>query len=168
MQESAVPSFIVLDQADGKTLVMSEKVLALRPYHDRIEAVTWETCGLRAWLNGPFLERFSAEDRAKIAEVTNQNRANPKYGTTGGTVTADKVFLLSLEEAELYLQGFAGMLAGRTESGESVWWHLRSPGEAAGVSACVNTGGVIDYHGMYDLLTPPVGGVRPVLWLELK
>ena len=160
-------TWYVLDKVDGKTLVMSENVLELRPYHNSLDAFTWETCDLRAYLNGEFLNRFTPEEQAKIVEETNQNKSNPVYGITGGNATTDRVFLLSLEEAELYLQGFASMLVGRTESGEAAWWHLRSPGEAVNVAACVNTGGVIDYHGVSDTLTPPVGGVRPAMWLDL-
>lgn len=160
-------TWYVLDKVDGKTLVMSEKVLEMRPYHNDLDAFTWETCDLRAYLNSEFLNRFTAEEQAKIVEVTNQNKSNSVYGITGGNATTDRVFLLSLEEAELYLQGFASMLVGETESGEAAWWYLRSPGEAVNVAACVNTGGVIDYHGVSDTLTPPVGGVRPVMWLDL-
>lgn len=160
-------NWYVLDKRGGKTLVLSEYVLEQRTYHDVLEPMTWETCDLRAYLNGEFLDRFSPEDQAKIAEVTNTNPSNPTYGISGGNDTTDKVFLLSLQEAELYLQGFASMTAGKTVEGENTWWFLRSPGEAVNVAACVNTGGAIDAHGVSDTPEPPVGGVRPAMWLDL-
>ncbi|MGM9606912.1 MAG: stalk domain-containing protein [Oscillospiraceae bacterium] len=161
-------SWYVLDVKDGKKLVMSEKVLEMRAYNDDDEPFTWETCDLRAYLNGEFLEKtFTAEERAKIVEVTNKNNSNPRYAISGGNDTTDKVFLLSLEEAELYLQGFGELLKAQTDAGESVWWHLRSPGEAVNVAASVSAGGLIDYHGVSDSVSIPVGGVRPVMWLDL-
>lgn len=161
-------SWYVLDKVDGKSLLLSEKVLEMRPYNDVDEAMTWETCSLRAYLNGEFYNSFPAEERAKIAEVTNQNRANAKYAISGGNDTVDKVFLLSLEEAELYLGGFGDITLGRTkDTNEAVWWHLRSPGEAVNVAASVTAGGMIDYHGVGDFIEVPVGGVRPAMWVEL-
>jgi hypothetical protein len=161
-------TWYVLDKKDGKTLVMSEKVLEMRAYNNVDEPMTWETCDLRAYLNGEFLKKtFSAEDRARIVETTVQNKSNGKYAISGGNDTTDKVFLLSLEEAELYLGGFNELLKAKNEVGESVWWHLRSPGEATNVAACVSANGLIDYHGVSDSNTVPVGGVRPVMQLVL-
>lgn len=161
-------SWYVLDKVDGKSLLLSEKVLEMRPYHDVDEAMTWETCSLRAYLNGEFYNSFTAQEKAKIVEVTNANKANAKYAISGGNDTVDKVFLLSLEEAELYLGGFGDIMIGRTkDTDEVVWWHLRSPGEAVNVAASVSAGGMIDYHGVGDFIDVPVGGVRPAMWVKL-
>ena len=166
--EFAGLNWYVLDKKDGKTLVMSEKVLEMRAYHETDEPMTWETCDLRAYLNGEFLQNtFTAEEQAKIVETTNRNPSNAKYGISGGNATNDKVFLLSLEEAELYLGGFQELLTARTDANETVWWHLRSPGEAANVAASISANGLIDYHGVADSVIIPIGGVRPVLWLDL-
>lgn len=42
----------VLEKQDGKTLIITEKVIAKRSYHDRECGITWETCGLRDYLYG--------------------------------------------------------------------------------------------------------------------
>lgn len=161
-------SWYVLDKKDDRTLLLSEKILEKRPYHDAAGAVTWESSALRAYLNGEWLNTFSAAEREKICEVTNTNRPNGKYAVSGGAETTDRAFLLSLEEAELYLGGFADVLTAKTAAeGAAFWWFLRSPGEAADVAAYVTAGGLIDYHGMADSAEIPVGGVRPALWVEL-
>lgn len=161
-------SWYVLDKKDGKTLLLSEKIIEKRTYSDAPGAVTWETSALRGYLNGEYLNGFSAADREKICEVTNANRPNGKYAVSGGADTLDRVFLLSLEEAEVYLGGFADVLIAKTaDSGAAFWWFLRSPGEAADVAACVTAGGLIDYHGVADSVETPIGGVRPAMWVEL-
>lgn len=161
-------SWYVLDKKDGKTLLLSEKIIDKRTYSDAPGAVTWETSALRGYLNGEYLNGFSAADREKICEVTNANRPNGKYAVSGGADTLDRVFLLSLEEAEVYLGGFADVLIAKTaDSGAAFWWFLRSPGEAADVAACVTAGGLIDYHGVADSVETPIGGVRPAMWVEL-
>ena len=161
-------SWYILDKKDGKTLLLSEKIIEKRAYSGAPGAVTWETSALRGYLNGEYLNGFSAADREKICEVTNANRPNGKYAVSGGADTLDRVFLLSLEEAEVYLGGFADVLIAKTaDSGAAFWWFLRSPGEAADVAACVTAGGLIDYHGVADSVETPIGGVRPAMWVEL-
>ena len=88
-------SWYVLDKKDGKTLLLSEKIIDKRTYSDAPGAVTWETSALRGYLNGEYLNGFSAADREKICEVTNANRPNGKYAVSGGADTLDRVFLLS-------------------------------------------------------------------------
>lgn len=167
--EFAGQSWIVLDQQDGKTLVISRDVLEQQPYHSSPEDVTWDKCSLRRYLNGTWLDNTLNEaEKAMVVETTLENPSNPKYGIRGGNVTTDKVFLLSLQEAERYLAGSTDLLkAKNANSGEFVWWHLRSPGEAAYVAASVTSGGLIDYHGTAADVTDATGGVRPAMWLKL-
>lgn len=162
-------TWIVLDKKDGKTLVISEKVLERRAYHAAGGAVTWEECELREYLNGEFFRRtFTEAEKSKIAEMTVINKSNTKYGVRGGNDTTDRVFLLSLQEAENYLFGFTKLLnAIDAVTGEIVWWHLRSPGEGADAAARVTATGLIDYHGVADGVADPAGGVRPAMWLEI-
>ena len=162
-------TWIVLDKKDGKTLVISEKVLERRAYHAAGGAVTWEECELREYLNGEFFCRtFTETEKSKIVPTTVANKSNVKYGVRGGNDTTDRVFLLSLQEAENYLFGFTGLLnAVDAATGEIVWWHLRSPGEGVDAAARVAATGLIDYHGVADGVTDPAGGVRPAMWLEI-
>lgn len=160
--------WLVLEKKDGKMLLLSEKLLEKRVYHGKDEPITWEKSDIRAYLNGPFLDRFTPEERGRIAVTPVLNRSNPKYAIRGGEPTDDRVFLLSLEEAELYLNGFGGLLTATDEQGEACWWHLRSPGEAENVAASVTAGGMIDYHGVSDAINAAKGGVRPAMWVRAE
>ncbi|MDR0220653.1 MAG: FecR family protein [Lachnospiraceae bacterium] len=118
----------VLEERDGKALLLSEYVLEDRPYHNSFAAVTWADCDLRAYLNGEFYNSFSESERARIVETHNENKNNPYPGRwygrfdgtdlpVGGPDTDDYIFLLSLEEVVDYF-GNSGDLA----SGELWTW----------------------------------------------
>jgi hypothetical protein len=49
----------ILEQRDGKALLLSEDIIERRTYSDKFTAITWETCTLRTYLNGKFFESFS-------------------------------------------------------------------------------------------------------------
>lgn len=167
--EFAGQRWLVLDKQDDKTLVIARAILEQQPYHNALEDITWEQCSLRQYLNGTWFDTTLSEaEKTMVAETAIKNPSNPKYGIRGGNDTTDKVFLLSLQEAEHYLAGAAKLLqAQKTDSTEFQWWHLRSPGEAADVAASVTSGGLIDYHGTAADVTDATGGVRPAMWLQL-
>ena len=94
----------VLTNEDGRLYLISKYVLDCKPYHNKTENVTWETCSLRAWLNDEFLNAaFSAEEMTQIPSVTLECDDNPNYGTDGGNDTTDKVFVPSLSEIKQYI-----------------------------------------------------------------
>ena len=92
----------VLDLQDDRALIITEHVIERRPYHVEPAHVTWETCILRRYLNGEFLQKFKEEEQRRIAETSIQNSDNLWFDTKGGKDTTDKVFLLSLEEIDRY------------------------------------------------------------------
>jgi len=92
----------VLDVQGDEALIITEDVIEKRPYNEKYSDVTWETCELRKYLNSEFLQKFTKEQQGQIAETTNHNPKNLWYGTPGGRDTMDKIFLLSLEEADRY------------------------------------------------------------------
>jgi hypothetical protein len=163
-------NWIVIKEEDGKQLLLSEKILEDRAYHSAGGAVTWETSELRSYLNGEFYDKtFTDAEKARIVETTIENKSNSQYGVAGGNDTTDKVFLLSLSEAENYLGSGIELLRGiEASTGASNWWHLRSPGEATDVAASVNSIGLIDYHGVAGGVTDPTGGVRPAMWITAQ
>ena len=68
--------WIVLDRDGDKVLLISQYELDARPYNEKSEGVTWETCTLRAWLNGDFLQdAFSTEEQAAILTTIVDNSA---------------------------------------------------------------------------------------------
>ena len=102
----------VLDVQNGKALLLSEDIVEQRAYNDEDTDITWETCTLRAYLNGEFYENFSEEDRARIALTRNENPDNTwgtfdgkRFNTPGGNPTNDYIFLLSVPEVLKYYPG---------------------------------------------------------------
>jgi serine/threonine protein kinase len=155
----------VLAIEGGRALVISEAILEDRPYNEQGDNITWETCSLRQYLNGEFLQTtFSADEQSHIATVTNKNPDNPEYGTDGGNATKDKLFLLSINEAEKYFTSDSGWSATHFEGGAH-WWWLRSPGYDGHCAALVHPDGGLGVYG-YGI-GDDGGGVRPALWLNL-
>ena len=187
-------SWRVLDIRDGKVMILSDMIIERRAYTERDEAVTWETCTLRQYLNGEFYDKFSEAEKAMIAETRIPNDNNQWLNTSGGNATNDKIFLLSIEEVVKYF-GDSGDLKNRkglyydrnwvlfkdgkgaisdqynsarlaldTDCAAS-WWWLRSPGGSSEFAASVRADGKVDLKGSHVRFGG--GGLRPALWLNL-
>ena len=48
----------VLDVREDRALIISKKIMFELPYHFEYGSVSWETCDLRAYLNGDFYSIF--------------------------------------------------------------------------------------------------------------
>ena len=121
-QESDTPEPIewrVLDMNDnGQILIISEKVLDAKPYNTTNLYITWENSTIRSWLNGydasynkvgidftsdNFIDTaFTAEEKSIIVASNVPAHPNPNHTTTPGNATTDKIFLLSIVEANDY------------------------------------------------------------------
>ena len=177
--------WLVLDRTFEAALIISRQALDFRPcHHSTAEAgpgISWENHDIRKWLNGEFLEEaFSEEERRHIIKTRLVTGKNREYDTAwgGGGITEDRVFFLSIDEAEKYFKGSIfrkcrpnGMVTSKKSccgtwelaTGFCDWW-LRSPGGAGGWEAGVLKDGSISYFGC------PVSselGVRPALWIRL-
>jgi len=98
--------WLVLDVKDGKVFLLSKYGLETKHYNETWAAVTWETCTLRTWLNEEFYyTAFDEEERMSVLKTLVKTEDNPQFGTEGGSDTEDRVFLLSIEEAEQYFTG---------------------------------------------------------------
>ena len=96
--------WIVLDEADGKMLLLAKDCLASLPWHNAHTAVTWDQSDLRVWLNGEFLQTaFTAEEQDRILSTDLDNSDVLGYGTPVGADTRDRIFLLSGTEGQTYL-----------------------------------------------------------------
>ena len=173
----------VLAVKNGRALVISEKLLDCVQYNETDTDVTWETCTLRKWMNNDFISKgFSSNAQANIATVIIQNPNNPFFGTKGGNATQDKIFALSIDEAEKYFGNDDERMAEPTDyakkqrcyvsnvdllpNGEKTgWWWLRSPGNYGNVAVLVFSDGHIYHHG--SLVYSNYVAVRPAFWLNL-
>ena len=107
-----------LDDEDGTALLLSKYALDVKPYNEKHEDVTWNTCSLRAWLNNEFYNEAFDDEEKKSVITTNKykntfknmdktvNADNEFYETKGGSPTVDNVFLLSISEATNEIYGF--------------------------------------------------------------
>ena len=164
----------ILDKKDGKALVISKFALDGKKFHEVLEAATWETCTLRRWLNGEFISSaFSEAELAAIPTVTVAAHKNPTYDSYSGKPTEDKVFLLSVKEANTYFKTNKAAACmpttyakskGATEFGECRWW-LRTIGEKTGRITYVNKFIGIDCKGEPNNSTGMA--VRPAMWIDL-
>ena len=149
-------------ESDGETaLLISRYALDCKPYNEKYESTTWETCTLRGWLNNEFFNKaFSAEEKQYILQSDVSADKNPGYSTNPGNATKDKVFLLSVVEANKYFQSDDARKCAPTdyaiqqgaytsdsykvEGRKACWWWLRSPGFSSSLAAIVLTGGSVD------------------------
>ena len=146
----------------NRVLLISNDILEKRAYHGSVEArsgaeygVNWEKSDLRAYLNGKFLEKFSADEKSKIALTRNE--------TKNSKDTDDYVFLLGLEEARLMFKTSGDRIAKFNETAS--WWWLRTPGRDEYRATNVYGDGHVYVRG--SNVNSRDGGVRPVLWLNL-
>ena len=148
--------YIIGTSDDGVTLLMKDNLMN-KAYNDSYTNVTWETSSLRTYLNEDFYNRFSADDKAKIALTHNTNPNNPDYNTSGGNETDDYIYLLSIAEANALDDINSSIRANGS------WWWLRSPGYASDGAAFVIEDGYVYTVGRdvdYE------DGVRPALNLK--
>lgn len=168
--------WIVLAREGDRILVISKYALDCRKYNLTNMRVTWESCSLRKWLNGAFLNTaFSAAEQAMIPAVTVSADENPSFDSNPGNSTTDQVFLLSIAEAEKYVrsnnvqqcQGTAYCYAQGTYKGSNekcIWW-LRSAGFGNSCAALVDVDGYVNDTG--DLVSCNDIAVRPALWINV-
>ena len=171
---------LCVDEIRKRMLLITEKIIDCRCYHDEWRDITWKECALRKWLNSDFLQKaFTIEEQQKIITVTNQNSDNMDWSTKGGEDSPDKIFLLSIDEVETYLSNF-NRIAEATPyavkhgshvvvsdlffgSGE-YWWWLRSPGNDNTSAACIAQSGRLLKSGL-SIRSQGIS-VRPALWIK--
>lgn len=177
-------TWYVIDKKDDMVLLISTHVLVSKYYHNDYQSVTWADSNLRKLLNEDFLETaFSKYEQELLVTYEVETQDNAQFGTTGGEITNDRIFVLSAEEAELYLSDEGGVKAtnvaqkagvnmdagngiNNSEKDFNTWWWLRTMGETEKQAAVVDTQGKVDYVGRY--VTTGSGGVRPAMWVRCE
>lgn len=156
--------WLVLDIQDGKALVISKYALDCQQFNSSYDLNTdWEASTLCKWLNYDFIDAAFSDNEKSLLYTSSK--------------TQDKVFLLSLTEANKYFNSDNDrkckptnyLIANNTYKGDEeifCWWWLRTPGShRGGICDVGNTGTVFEdgYHSCDEL-----GPVRPALWINLK
>ena len=163
----------VLANDGSKALLITKNGIDGVPYHKPGGSITWAESTIRKWLNNEFLNKaFSPEQRRKIISSRIANKDNATYNTRGGIDTNDKLFLLSIEEANTYFKSnddrkayptpYANL---KTKDSTTCWWWLRSPGDIQSSAASVSNDGNVYSYGNY-LYNDHIA-VRVALWLDL-
>lgn len=172
------------ENSSGKLFLLAGQNLDVKPYNSSYTSITWEKSTIRSWLNGyganennygtdyssdNFIDTaFSSNEQSAIVETYIYNTTqsdgssnpNPSYSTSGGNNTTDKIFLLSIEEANnnsyfpngndsrkstntAYVASYSNMYG----VGVADYWWLRSPGHADYDAAYVRPSGGFTYGG---------------------
>ena len=169
--------WLVLAKEGDKVLVISRYALDCQKYNMSDTAVTWETCSLRKWLNETFfVNAFNTDEQNMIQSTTIKADKNPAFNTSPGNNTTDKVFLLSITEANKYFGTDESkkcvptdytISQGADTFGSSVgccrWW-LRSPGIVQNYAAFVYFDGSFTSHGEY--VSEKDFCVRPCIFIK--
>ena len=176
----------VLSNADGKLFLLADQNLDVFFYHERYRPTTWETCDMRKWLNdlAPYNDYVTVNFMSS-AFAPNELAAvlTTDVQTDGSNPTQDKVFLLSVDDAQNAAYGFsdnASRLSTNTkfvegggairqfmhEAGTADYWWLRTQGAVDDRAADVNDVGFLDTYG-YDVYNNGLA-VRPAFNLDLS
>lgn len=167
--------WLVLAQEDHRVLLLSRFSLDYQSYHNVGGDITWKDAAVRAWLNQNFfLNAFSLSEQDAILEQVLSNAAdqgNPEWETSSGDSMEDKVFLLSIAEADHYFSDNNDRKNRGTETaraqGARLWpleetdWWLRSPGRVQHDAGFVGING-----GYHSNAATNKKGIRPALWLD--
>lgn len=147
----------VLSIHDRMALIISSNVICNKPYHQPGGNNTWAFCTLRNWLNNDFIRSsFIPAEQARILPCRLNDYNNQQYRNPGGVPIIDRVFLLSLNEADQLFADDAARAIG------SSWW-LRSPGDSSNFAALVFHDGMINTGGGN---VSSNDGIRPALWIN--
>ncbi len=164
----------VLDKQDGKLLIITEKLIDELPYH----AIYWKHSPIRGFLNGSFLNDFTPEEKEMIVKTRVEPHKHPEAPDIDqGSAVEEKVFLLSVDEAEKYFAKNEDRVSTLTaytiwfgdfdqQPGDAYPWWLRTAywnGSVGAVIAAVNADGIITvYPHSWNC------ALRPACWIQLE
>lgn len=160
----------VLEEKDGKALLLSKMILDNEKYNLTNTDTMWETSNMRKWLNSTFsTAAFTQEEQAIIFTSAIENMQAEKSGEwrkTEAANTEDKVFLLSYSEYMKYLQLDEEINPKVTNYANSrgncynIW--LRSPGKNRKET---------QYYCLGKTDSDPAtasNAVRPAMWIDIQ
>ena len=159
--------WLVLEKNGNSLLIITLYAVDVGVFNTERDYKTWETSTIRSWLNNDFYQNaFSADERGSVKTTTVTAEPSPEYpNVPAGGDTEDKVFLLSIKEAEKYFKDDMARMCSPSEAlvngggftvskrpwyakhNYSCLWWLRSPGMDKLKIAYVDKGGVIKTSG---------------------
>lgn len=164
--------WVVLDKNSNQAILISKYCLAQEP---RFNNLQWEYSELRKWMNGQFIiESFTTEQQYRIKETEIDNMKDGNNGIKAQS-TKDKVYALSVSEAEKYFSSDDSRIAAPTQylisqigesNAEYTTWALRTPSNDDRCVAYVGHDGMI--LGTNDIVINSGRSVRPVIVVNLK
>ena len=181
--------WIILDEKDGKFLLLSKYALNDLPYdlHEHNELIygdnekvcgrnLWHACFLRSWLNGSFLYNAFSDEEQKVI-------LNTVIHDFGVRSTVNRVFLLSETEVDKYFScsyderkckvtEYCREQGAVTDEDGNCWWWLRTTvpfmnedENVKWVELVGNEGSVI--YSVMDI-SGKLDAVRPAMWVDLN
>ena len=190
----------VIDKSADRIMLLSRHSLFWTFYDGRTPLwgpppkTSWEKSTIREELNNECLESwFSISEQSLIIEHVQAMDENPVFRTLSGDNTIDRLFLLSLDEANRYLgvnrnytkdpklrknseactcMIMADFVMNKERCREielfpdfAPWW-LRTSGMDAQHIICINEDGSADFEGMES--SADEVGIRPAMWIDLS
>ncbi len=183
--------WIILEKKGKTCLLISKYALDCQRYQKYNTQTTWESADLRKWLNNDYLSTaFSADEQQLIRKTTVTADANPYFQKNVGNDTKDKIFCLSIVEANKFFSSDELRKCIATEHAitqgpsfdddyyiiekdqkektvlqrDSVSWWLRTTGAARALAAYVRYIGTIDDRGTNIARKCYV---RPAMWIVI-
>ncbi len=167
----------ILDKKDGRILLITRYGIDCWPFDYKNKRSNWEKSTLRLWLNSEFYEAsFTDYEKSMIAETLVTAEGNPNWDADPGPDTVDKVFILSISEAERYfdspetrscqLTAYSRAYGAYQSDNRTCWWWLRNPGSSTQKACYVIAAGYISKDG--DNVSAYRTTVRPAIWLTLE
>lgn len=172
-------TWAVLAKEDNKILLITDKVIECKQYSESENKSTWDESSIRTWLNDKFLnEAFTPEEQDKILITYVSADENPRFDVYQGASTQDKIFILSINEAEKYFNSPKERLCEPTDyvlakrpyisnvdGVNSCHWWLRTHGKFDGSSTYVTSTGYT--YELGDGVTADQYCIRPAMWISL-
>ena len=169
----------VLKKDGSSLLVITEYGVDCEPFNKTGEPVTWESSSIRKYLNSTFLNSaFDSSQRSQILSSNVTAEKNVSYDIYPGKDTRDKVFLLSISEAEKLMSDEerqcvptayciskdCNVQKKKFSSEYTACWFLRTPGIERTKVAYVQYDGLV--RGIGANTTSKSAAIRPAMWIE--
>lgn len=127
----------VLENRDGRLLLISKFVLDCEAYHEIYQVIEWKRSTIRTWLNGKFFDTsFSDREKSRICDIYIDDDDEITFDAPAGAKN-DRLFFLNLSEAFRYFKSDEDRRARLTKKARNkiMWtffdeyahWWLRTP-----------------------------------------